>query len=164
MVVTYPPTTGSSGAMTPVHGSARQEINSMRTITDPSSGRTYLVPIPVGRVGTVLTSALDQIGDRWEFGGGGPDVWDCSGLTAEAWQAADVTLPHQSEAQQQTVKNVPLAEAQPGDILWREGYVAIYLGNVGTDRLVVSSRKSEGAVVVHVVDEHDIKAVLRPSS
>jgi cell wall-associated NlpC family hydrolase len=163
VTVTYPPSTGQSGTMTPVNGSARQEIYSMRTITDPSAGQTYLVPIPVGRVGTVLEKALDQVGDRWKFGADGPSTWDCSGLTAGAWAAADVSLPHQSEAQQQEVRNVDLADAQPGDIFWREGYVSIFLGTAGGQRVAVGAAKSKGAVVIHTVDKSDIKAVLRPA-
>jgi cell wall-associated NlpC family hydrolase len=163
VTVTYPPSTGPSGTMTPVNGSTRQEIYSMRTVTDPTSSRTFLVPIPTGRAGKVLNAALDQVGDQWKYGGDGPSAWDCSGLTAGAWAAADVTLPHQSEAQQQSAKNVSMADAQPGDIFWREGYTAIYLGMVGKEHLVVGARASEGAVVIHVVDSHDIKAVLHPS-
>ena len=163
VTVTYPPSTGPSGTMTPVNGSTRQEIYSMRTVTDPTSSRTFLVPIPTGQAGKVLNAALDQVGDQWKYGGAGPSAWDCSGLTAGAWAAADVTLAHQSEAQQQSAKNVPLADAEPGDIFWREGYTAIYLGMVGKEHLVVGARASEGAVVIHVVDSHDIKAVLHPS-
>jgi cell wall-associated NlpC family hydrolase len=163
LTVTYPPSTGPTGTMTPVNGSARQEIYSMRTVTDPTSSRTFLVPIPTGTAGKVLERALDQVGDQWEFGGDGPTAWDCSGLTAGAWEAADVSLPHQSEAQQQSLKNVPLADARPGDIFWREGYTAIYLGTVGGEHLVVGARASEGAVVIHMVDSHDIKAVLHPT-
>ena len=55
VTVTYPPSTGPSGTMTPVNGSTRQEIYSMRTVTDPTSSRTFLVPIPTGQAGKVLT-------------------------------------------------------------------------------------------------------------
>ena len=163
VLVTYPPSTGVSGTMTPVNGSPTQEIYSMRTITDPSSGQTYLVPIPTGIAGTVLNKALDQVGDRWEYGAAGPDAWDSSGLTAGAWAAAGITLPHQTEEQQRAVKNVKLADAQPGDILWREGYTAIYLGNVGGKPLVVGAAKSKGsAVVIHTMS--NVGAALEPAS
>lgn len=163
VVVTFPPSTGVSGTMTPVNGSPKQEIYSMRTISDPASGQAYLVPIPTGTVGTVLDQALDQVGDQWEFGADGPAAWDCSGLTAAAWKAAGVSLPHQSEAQQRSVKNVKLADAQPGDIFWREGYVAIYLGTVGDQLLTVGSAKSKGAVTIQTMGTDEITAVLRPS-
>jgi hypothetical protein len=45
--------------------------------------------------------------------------------------------------------------------MWRKGYVSIYLGTVGTDRIVIGSLRSEGAVVIHKADESDIKSVLR---
>jgi cell wall-associated NlpC family hydrolase/exonuclease III len=163
VLVTFPPSTGTSGTMTPVNGSSKQEIYSMRTISDPSSGQAYVIPIPTGKVGKVLDMALDQVGDRWTFGGDGSDAWDCSGLTAAAWKAADVTLPHQSEAQQRSVKNVALADAEPGDIFWRQGYVAIYLGTVGGERLTVGAAKSQGSVTIQTMDAGEISAVLRPS-
>ena len=160
--VTFPPSTGVSGTMTPVDGSPDQEIYSMRTVTDPSSGQTYLVPIPTGIAGKVLNKALDQVGDPWEYGGEGPDGWDCSGLTAGAWAAAGITLPHQSEEQQHAIKNVKLADAQAGDILWRKGYTAIYLGTVGGKPLVVGAAKSKGsAVVIHTME--DVGAALNPA-
>ena len=163
IVVTYPPSTGVSGTMTPVNGSPQQEIYSMRTVSDPNSGQAYVVPIPTGTVGKVLNRALDQVGDTWEYGADGPDAWDCSGLTAAAWGAAGVGLPHQSEAQQRGVKNVALADAQPGDLFWHEGYVAIYLGTVGGERLTIGSAKSKGSVTLRTMEESAIKAVLRPS-
>lgn len=163
VVVTFPPSTGVSGTMTPVNGSTKQEIYSIRTISDPASGQAYLVPIPTGSVGSVLNKALDQVGDQWEFGADGPAAWDCSGLTAAAWKEAGVTLPHQSEAQQRSVKNVKLADAQPGDIFWREGYTAIYLGTVGDQLLTVGSAKSKGSVTIQTMSTDEISAVLRPS-
>jgi hypothetical protein len=58
---------------------------------------------------------------------------------------------------------VKLTDAQPGDIFWREGYVSIYLGTVGGERLTVGSAKSKGAVTIQTVEEGDIDAVLRPA-
>lgn len=160
--VTFPPSTGVSGTMTPVDGSPDQEIYSMRTITDPSSGQTYLVPIPTGVAGKVVNKALNQVGDRWEYGGQGPNAWDCSGLTAAAWAEAGMTLPHQSEAQRRGIKNIKLADAKAGDILWREGYTAIYLGTVAGKPLVVGAAKSKGsAVVIHTME--DVGAALSPA-
>ncbi len=159
MVVTF-----QSSAMSLVTGSRDQTTESVLPVTDPRSGRMFLVPIPTGQRGRVLSKALDQVGDTWTFGSHGPDAWDCSGLTAAAWRAAGVMIPAQSDLQHTTVRHVALADAEPGDIFWRKGYVSIYLGTVGTDRLVVGSLKAEGAVVIHPVDAADIHAVLRPTS
>ena len=61
------------------------------------------------------------------------------------------------------MKNVALADAQPGDIFWREGYMAIYLGMVGEERLMVGPGQVQGSVTIHDGREPHIKAVLRPS-
>lgn len=163
VVVTYPPTTGAPGAVVPVVGSDSQEIYSMRTITDPSSGRTFVVPIPAGKVGKVLQRALNQVGDQWQAGGAGPNNWDAAGLTAGAWDAAKVTLPAQAQQQRATVRQVNLANAQPGDIFSRGGSASIYLGTVSGQRYVVVASKAKGAVVVQQVRQSDIATVLRPA-
>ena len=46
-----------------------------------------------------LAFAKKQLGDRYSYGGVGPDGWDCSGLTLKAWQVADVQLPHSAGQQ-----------------------------------------------------------------
>ena len=90
-----------------------------------------MVPIPTGTVGKVLNRALDQVGDPGSTAPTVPTPGTAPASPPRPGSAADVALPHQSEAQQRGVKNVALADAQPGDIFWREGYVAIYLGTVG---------------------------------
>lgn len=152
-----------SSSMSLLTGSPDQTTDSVLPVTDPRSGRMFLVPIPTGAVGKVLSKALDEVGDTWKFGSHGPDAWDCSGLTTAAWKAGGVTIPAQSDLQRKAVKHISLADAEPGDIFWRKGYVSIYLGTIGTDRIVVGSLKAEGAVVIHAADESDIDAVLRPS-
>jgi cell wall-associated NlpC family hydrolase len=131
-------------------------------VTDPQSGRTFSVPVPTGKAGKAIGFALDQVGDEWKFGEHGPDAWDCSGLTAAAWKTAGVRITAQSDAQKKSLRKVSLADARPGDIFWRKGYVSIYLGTVGSDRMVVGSLRTQGAVIIHTAEESDIKAVLRP--
>ena len=84
-----------------------------------------------GRAGTALKFALQQIGDKYVFGGAGMIYWDCSGLTMRAFQAAGVSLPHSAAAQAQMGKYVPLNKKQPGDLLFFGhpiSHVGIYMG------------------------------------
>ena len=90
-------------------------------------------------VSTALSFARSQLGDRYQLGGAGPDVWDCSGLTKAAYAAAGIYIgTHSATNQYNTMANqgklVSFANVQVGDLLFwgsRGNYyhVAIYVGN-----------------------------------
>ncbi|MHA3704501.1 C40 family peptidase [Jatrophihabitans sp. YIM 134969] len=76
--------------------------------------------------------ALAQRGKPYVYATSGPNSYDCSGLTAAAYAAAGVSLPHQSAEQYNYGTHVPLSEMQPGDLVFFYSpisHVAIYLGN-----------------------------------
>lgn len=93
--------------------------------------------------GRAVNSAMDYLGLPYVWGGGninGPSGggFDCSGLTSYAVFKASggtITLPRTSETQWNVGTEIPLAMAQPGDLLfgnWQAGgpgHVAIYAGN-----------------------------------
>ena len=84
-----------------------------------------------GRGGTAIKFAFKQIGDRYVFGADGMVVWDCSGLTMRAFQAAGVSLPHSSRAQSRMGKAVPSSQKKAGDLLFfgnPVSHVGIYIG------------------------------------
>ncbi|MEU4283544.1 NlpC/P60 family protein [Nocardiopsis dassonvillei] len=62
--------------------------------------------------------ALEQVGKPYVWGGTGPDAFDCSGLTMKAWEAVGVAIPRVTTDQYHTGTRVPLAEVQPGDLLF----------------------------------------------
>ena len=86
-----------------------------------------------------ISAASTQLGKPYVYGGSGPDVWDCSGLTQWAYRQAGVNLPRTAAEQYLAVAaKVPLGELEPGDLLfWATDlsnpatihHVAIYLGN-----------------------------------
>ena len=81
---------------------------------------------------TAIDFALAQQGKPYQYATSGPNSYDCSGLTAAAWAAAGVQLPHQSSAQYGYGTHVSLSEMQPGDLVFFYSpisHVAIYLGN-----------------------------------
>ena len=88
---------------------------------------------------TALNFARNQLGDRYVFGGSGPDSWDCSGLTKAAFAAAGVYIGTHSATNQyntmaQQGKLVSFAQVQVGDLVfWGSPgnyyHVAIYAGN-----------------------------------
>ncbi|PRY38227.1 NlpC/P60 family protein [Umezawaea tangerina] len=107
-----------------------------------------------GGVETAIARAMAYLGTRYSWGGGnynGPTVgirdggvgdsygdyysvgFDCSGLMMYAFAGAGVYIPHYSGYQYTSGRQVPLAQAERGDMLfWGPGggtHVALYLGD-----------------------------------
>jgi cell wall-associated NlpC family hydrolase len=82
--------------------------------------------------------ALTQLGKPYQWGGAGPDSYDCSGLTMDAWARAGVQLLHYTGYQWEEGPHVPLNELQRGDLLFYATntadpstihHVGIYIGD-----------------------------------
>ncbi len=82
--------------------------------------------------------ALTQIGKPYQWGGAGPNSYDCSGLAMVAWEQAGVDLLHYTGYQWQEGPHVPLDQLQRGDLVFYATdtsdpgtihHVGIYIGN-----------------------------------
>ncbi|WP_231839594.1 C40 family peptidase [Blastococcus saxobsidens] len=90
------------------------------------------VTAPSSAAQVAVDTALAQAGDPYVWGAGGPNAFDCSGLTSYAYAAAGVMLPHSSRMQSQMGVPVSRSELQPGDLLFfysPVSHVAMYIGN-----------------------------------
>lgn len=78
-------------------------------------------PLPAARrsaAATAVSFAKAQLGEPYQWAAAGPDRWDCSGLTMGAWKAAGRSLPHYSGWQYQQTRRVPIANLEPGDLVF----------------------------------------------
>jgi cell wall-associated NlpC family hydrolase len=66
----------------------------------------------------VMAAARADLGKPYIWAAAGPDAYDCSGLTMTAWAAAGSALPHNAQAQSDSVKHYPMSQAQPGDLVF----------------------------------------------
>jgi cell wall-associated NlpC family hydrolase len=101
--------------------------------------------VPAGTVGAGATRTLphtraDLVRTAKQFVGlhylwGGLSAWgyDCSGLTWAVYRAHGITIPRDADAQFAAGVLVPLANVQPGDLLFYEspivGHVSMAIGN-----------------------------------
>jgi peptidoglycan DL-endopeptidase CwlO len=74
-----------------------------------------------GTAATAISYAQQQIGKPYQWGGTGPDAFDCSGLAQAAWSAAGVSIPRTSEEQWAAGPQVPASQAVPGDLVFFAG-------------------------------------------
>lgn len=106
------------------------------------SSQTMAGPPNSAQAASAVAFARDQIGDAYRFGGAGPNSWDCSGLTMQAYASVGIGIGgHSATAQYRLAKArgqlLPYSQAQVGDLVFAgDGggepyYVAIYSG-VGT--------------------------------
>ena len=130
-------TLGTNPSTTPLPGPPSSS-------TDPSDNPPTTVyipsrPIPPGPIPPPDTEgakkaieyARAQLGKPYIWGAEGPDAFDCSGLTMQAWKAGGVKMDHWTGSQYAQTRPIPLTEVQPGDLIFYNQFqhVALYIGD-----------------------------------
>jgi cell wall-associated NlpC family hydrolase len=126
-----------------------------------------------------IAFARAQLGKPYQWGGSGPDSYDCSGLVWAAYAAAGIhiartTYQWQQDGpavyrRQQDGPAVTLAQLQPGDLLFsagsdgtpaNPGHVVMYLG----DGQVIQAPRTGTDVQTDPADLDSVVAVTRPAA
>lgn len=85
-----------------------------------------------GRAAAAVAAARSALGRPYVWGANGPTGFDCSGLMQWSYAQAGVALPRTSQAQRYAGRQVPLSQAQPGDLVTYRSdasHVGMYAGN-----------------------------------
>jgi cell wall-associated NlpC family hydrolase len=112
--------------------SAAQKVEVNAAHAGPVLTQAADVPAPTQAAQVAVDTALAQLGDPYVWGAGGPNAFDCSGLTQYAYAAAGVQLPHSSAVQSTMGTAVPRSQLQPGDLVFfysPVSHVGMYIGN-----------------------------------
>ncbi|MGW4233724.1 NlpC/P60 family protein [Streptomyces sp. NPDC004980] len=126
-----------------------------------ASGALSSARPPSGQGGDAVRYAVGQIGKPYVWGAEGPDAYDCSGLTSQAWSAAGLTIPRTSQEQWRRLPKVPVASLRPGDLVVyfpKATHVALYIG----DGLVVQAPRPGASVKVSPLASNPLLGAVRP--
>ncbi|MCX4904444.1 C40 family peptidase [Streptomyces sp. NBC_00878] len=110
-----------------------------------------------------IAYATRQLGKPYVWGAEGPDSFDCSGLTSQAWLAAGHTIPRTSEEQWRRLKRIPVEDMRPGDLIIYfsdASHVALYMG----DGKIVSAPRPGRDIYVSPAASMPILGVVRPDA
>ncbi len=86
-------------------------------------------PSASGSSSSVLATALAYQGVPYVWGGTTPSGWDCIGFVRYVYAQHGVSIGGYTTSVLSVGRQVSYSEAQPGDILYWPGHVAIYSGN-----------------------------------
>ncbi|WP_329538368.1 NlpC/P60 family protein (plasmid) [Streptomyces sp. NBC_01450] len=110
-----------------------------------------------------IAYAAKQLGKPYVWGAAGPDSFDCSGLTSQAWLHAGIVLPRTSEEQWAQLPHVPVSKMRPGDLIVYfsdASHVALYIG----DGQIISAPHPGGFVYVSAAGSMQILGAVRPDA
>ncbi|MGX5655717.1 NlpC/P60 family protein [Geodermatophilus nigrescens] len=145
---------GSTGESAPVAQAAGQAAAAQPAPVAAAGGGS-------GAAQAAVQTALAQVGDPYVWGAGGPNAFDCSGLTQYAYAAAGISLPHSSRMQSQMGTAVTRSQLQPGDLIFYYSpvsHVSMYIGN---GQMVHASTSGVPVKVVSVDSMGGITAMRR---
>ncbi len=104
------------------------ESTSTETSTTETTS-TETTSVPASAVGSsVISVASRYVGVPYVSGGTSPSGFDCSGFTQYVYAQVGISLPRSSSDQRYSGTVISRADAQPGDLIWSPGHVAIYAG------------------------------------
>lgn len=107
--------------------------------------------------------ATAQVGKPYVWGAVGPQSYDCSGLTSQAWLAAGLPIPRTSQEQLRLLPKVAVKDMRPGDLIIYfddASHVALYVG----DGAIIHAPRPGRNVTVAGAGSMPIKAVVRPDA
>lgn len=133
----------------------------------PGAARSGDLLVLPAEVITAVTAAVDALERPYTpgRGGEGPDAYDCGGLVRTVFGAAGIGLPGTPEEQMATTTPVPVADVQPGDLVFF-GPTAAGVQHVGIaldGHTMIAADARLSTVAVTDVPAADLLGAARPT-
>ena len=144
----HPPPVDAPAAAVAIPPTTRPEVIATTTTSTapplsdppPQTTTTTTLPSPVAAnqpapgAPLAIAYAEAQLGKPYQWGGAGPDSFDCSGLVMMAWEQAGVYFPHLAQDQYDMTERIPFSDLLPGDLVFfgtptDVHHVGLYIGN-----------------------------------
>ncbi|MGW2867097.1 NlpC/P60 family protein [Kitasatospora sp. NPDC001225] len=122
-------------------------------------GKGERTPSQQGR--GAIAFALAQVGKPYLWGGTGPDAYDCSGLTSQAWLHAGRPIPRTSQEQWAQLPHVALNQLRPGDLVvyfQDASHIGMYIGG----GLIVQAPRPGAFIKISPIGSMPILGAVRP--
>lgn len=126
----------------------------------PSSSTPIPLPPGSGTASNAANIAMGKIGSPYVWAAAGPSSFDCSGLVVWAFaQAGRSGLPHSTYSLIGMGIEVPMSQAQPGDLVFTNntGHMGIYVGGGN----MVHSPRTGRTVSVEPLTYYSVVAIRR---
>ncbi|MEU6171281.1 APA family fibronectin-binding glycoprotein [Streptantibioticus parmotrematis] len=152
-----------------VGGTRMTQVDSLEQQDDDQAQQALLTSGKLGSLtrtptrpgARAISYAFAQLGKPYVWGAQGPNAFDCSGLTSQAWQHAGRAIPRTSQEQWARLPRVPLNRLRPGDLVVyfpHATHVALYIGH----GLVVQAPHPGARVKVSPIAANPILGAVRP--
>lgn len=113
--------------------------------TAPATTEASAPPSAVS--GSVSGLAIAQVGKAYVWGATGPNAFDCSGLIHYVFSNSGKSVPRTALAQGLASTPISRGNMQPGDIIWTDFHIGVYVGN---GKMVHASSPSTGVIMDNV--------------
>jgi peptidoglycan DL-endopeptidase RipA len=154
-------------------------VSTLGNVADPTGCGTGAASETAAKV---IAAAKQWLGTPYAWGGGvngpGPGTdgdagvvgFDCSSLMLYAYNQAGITLPRVSYAQYNAGRHVPIAQVQPGDLVfWADSagnpaaihHVALYIGD---DKVIHAPQSGDVVKISKIWQNELVHTVTRPGA
>lgn len=137
-----------------------QQSTGSKAPAKPSGTTAQTAPASNTALGQQIANfALQFVGNPYVYGGTSlTNGADCSGFVQSVYKNFGIALPRTSGEQGACGSQVSgLSEAQPGDLIWYSGHIAIYIGN----GQIVHASTSKTGIIVSKADYRPILSIRR---